>query len=264
MKVLYDYTPLNTSDVSLTMTSSSMAMSNFPLSNLKNIDPSKSFKFSNVGGSTIYYITYDAGLGKTFNINSLFLNRFNFANFSIQGSTNLVTFPYDLEITGCVRDELYDPNNSLITSDNYMSYFAVLTAFNYRYLRLKVPAQTPLFETTYFKIGNMLIGNSVEIWNPKNGMSVTVVPNTNITEFDSGYDSYYKKGKSYRIFEGEFNNISKTEYDKIRYALNPFVLYTDWTGNPQDAYLMRNIREFRKTYEMATILTKQFSFKEVV
>jgi len=121
-----------------------------------------------------------------------------------------------------------------------------------------------LFETTYFKVGNMLIGNSVEVWNPKSGFSVTTDSRINVLEFDSGFDSDYKKGRSFRLFEGEFDKITTAENAKIPYSLNPFALYIDWTGNAQSCYLVKNRREFKKVYEMADTVTRTLVLKEVV
>jgi hypothetical protein len=263
MKALYTYKPMGASDTSVVITASP-ALANFTTNNLFDIQPTKTYKtMNNVGDK---FVKYDAGIGNTFNINTVFLNRFNFASFRIQGSNDdFATTPVDILISGLTRDEIYDPNSLEILSDNYMHYwYEFSTPFNYRFIRIYIPAQTPLFETSYFKIGNFLIGNYTQSWSPRSGFIVSTNPNLNITEYDSGYESVYKKGKSYRIFEGNFDKITVAEYNKIVQGYNPIVLYFDWTANNNQAYLVRKYREAKHSYDYADILSVDLSFRELV
>jgi hypothetical protein len=262
MKALYQYTPAKVGDANVTITASP-ALANFTTANLYSYEPTKSYKTLDASGAK--YVKYDAGSGKTFNVDSFFLNRFNFAAFNVQGSNDdFSTTPFDVAITGLTRDELYDPNTAEIVADNYMHYWLDLTSFDYRYLRLYIPAQTPLFETTYFKVGNMLIGNAVELWNPASGFTKTIQPNLNITTFDSGYETLYKRGKFFRVFEGNLNRISTTEYAKFNNGFNPFVLYLDWTSDNNAAYLVRNMKELRQEYYLHNYFNIPIAFREVV
>jgi hypothetical protein len=259
MKVLYTYRPI---DTSVTITASP-ALSGFTTANLINIKPSLVYKTLDASG--VKYIKYDAGYGNKFNVNACFLNRFNFADFKIQGSDDdFASTPFELSVTGCTRDEIHDDNTNSIVADNYMHYWADLVGFDHRYLRLQIPAQTPLFETGYFKIGNLLIGTATEIWNPKSGFSVSCLPMMNQIDFDSGYHSVYKKGKTYRVFEGQFDKITITEFNKIVHSYNPIVLYLDWTTDNSQAFLVRAMREYRRSYDMADIVNFDFGFREIV
>ena len=262
MKVLYQYRPLNTADTSLTISGSDANVS-FPLSNLYNIRPTRSFKTLNATGDK--FVKFDSGLGQKITVDSLFINRFNFADFRIQGSDDdFATTPFDLSITGCTLDELYEPNASEITSDRYMHRWVDLVSFSYRYLRVFIPAQTPLFETSCIKVGNILFGNSVEIWNPKPGFKVTPVPNIVSNDFPSGYQTIYKEGKTFRMFEGTLDKILTADYLKLVQAYNPIVLYLDWEANPQSAYLVRATKEYSRSYEMSNVINFDFSFRELV
>lgn len=262
MKVLFNFKPASATDTSFTLTGSP-AKAGFPLTNLMMIQPSRSYKTMDASGNK--FVTFDAGFGNTFSITDLFLNRFNFAAFNVQGSNdNFSTTPYDQAVTSLVRDELYDSNTLQIVADNYMHYWHELTAFNYRYLRIYIPAQTPLFESTYFKIGNILFGNAVEIWNPKAGFRVTPMFNENIIEYDSGFQTSYKKGKTFRLFEGNFDKITLTEYNKIIKSRNPIAIYLNWSSDANNCYLVKSSGNYERSYDFADIISMNFSFREIV
>lgn len=252
MKVLYDFVPANTSDTMVTITASAAA-SGFPATNLKDIIPVKCYKTTGIDES---FILYDFGQARTFN--SLFINRFNFSAFTIQGNaTNVWTNPsYNVAITGVAKDEIYE--------EYYMHYFKELVNFNYRYLRILIPGQTPLFEQTYFKVGNLLLGNSIEIWNPKPGYEVEIVPKINGKEYDSGYYEEVKIGRTKRQFSGQFDKISVTEYNKLRFFRTPFVLYHDWESDPTKCYLVKSSNSFKRTFDFAQITSHAFNFIEQV
>lgn len=252
MKVLYDYTPASSADTSVAITESSQDTI-FLSSNLKTIKPVQSWKSQVITES---WIMYDFGSAKS--LTGLFLNRFNFAAFTIQGHTSDTwTDPdYEAVITGLTKDEVYE--------ENYMHYFKELVAFNYRYLRILIPAQTPLFEPTYFKIGNLLVGNFVEIWNPKAGYQIEIVPKENIIEFDSGYSESSKVGRTRRTFALNLDKIAKAEYDKLRLTRSPIVMYNDWESDPNKCYLVKAVGNISRSYEFAQITSHSLSFVEVV
>lgn len=265
MKALYRFTPQNASDGSVTI-SGSPTLPKYPVSNLKLIQPSRVTKTANASGDKFFL--FDAGFGNKITADSLFVNRFNFASFKIQGSDDaFATTPFELAISGLTRDELYDPNTSEVISDDYMSYFATLVAFSYRYLRIFIPAQTPLFEASYFKVGNILFGNAVTLRNPMRGFRVTPVSQLNRNDFPSGYQTVKKLGKTYRVFDGTFDKIPVADYVNIVQTFNPFVLFigsTDFLNDPQKAYLVRAANDYSRGYETATDLTVGFSFREQV
>lgn len=260
MKMLYDYIPANDSDtVSITSTSAS---STFPVNNLKNINPVKAWKSAE--NPTNEYILYDAGAGNKFDIDTLFLNRFNFSSFFIMGTDDatFTTIPFGMHVSNVTKDEIYE--------EDYMHYWATLVSeydpapFNYRYLKLYIASQTPVFETTHYKIGNMLIGNAVDIWNPKSGYTIDIIAKNNVVEFDSGAYAEAKVGRTRRVFNGNFDKIEKSEYDKIRFSRTPMVMYNDWEGDPTKCYLVKPTGNFNRSYDYAQVTSHSFSFMEIV
>jgi hypothetical protein len=252
MKVLYSYIPASSSDSSVMITGTT-AMSGFPLTNLKYIQPVKSYKTNNT--ITEAEIIYDFGSDKTYN--SFFINRFNFAAMTLKYKATADPDYSTVEaITGLTKDEIAD--------ENYMHRWIDLTGKTYRYLKLIIPAQTPLFEATYFKVGNILVGNYVEISSPKSGYKVSVLPKMSILEFESGYISTYKKGRSRRSFSGSFDKLSTTEYNKISQTYSPFVIYQDFENDKTKCYLVRAVKEYERTYQMADLIDCNFELEEVV
>lgn len=255
MKMLYTYQPEDSEDTTVTITYSSES-SEFPSSNLKVISPVQCWRSTSVTDSDI---TYDAGSGNKFNVDSLFINRFNFASFKIEGNdTDVWTSPsFSVTISEQTTDE--------IAEENYMHYFYTFSPkFNYRFLRLFIPAQTPLFEPTYFKIGNLLIGNAIEVWNPKPGYRVDIIPKNSVVDYDSGAFNEYKVGRTKRSFNGSFDKISNTEYNKIVKTRDPFVLYHDWEADNTKAYLVKAVHNYNRSFDYYNYTSQTFQFAEIV
>jgi hypothetical protein len=145
-----------------------------------------------------------------------------------------------------------------------MHYWQDLPAFNYRYLRIWIPSQTPIFDTDSFKIGNILIGNAVTLWNPREGFSVTPQVMMNVIEFDSGYASSYRKGKTYRVFDGAIDKALNSEFVKFIQTNLPFVLYLDWKSDATAAYLVKTFTGYRHDYFMADRINMSYTFRELV
>jgi len=249
MKQIVSFYPSGESDTSVTITATT-ANGSFPVANLKSIRPTKSWKSTVVTETSVKY-----DFGGTVAYTALFLNRFNFAEFYVEKSTNDVDWTEVEHVVGATKDEISD--------ENYMHRFVEITG-NYRYLRVRIPAQTPLFEPTYFKIGNMLVGNSVQIWNPKAGYTVDEMPKMAMTEYKSGYISTAKLGKTRRTFSGNFDKIKKDEFDKIIKTYQPFVLYHEFDSDKSSAYLVRSTNKYSRDYFMAQILNFRFIFEEIV
>lgn len=253
MKILFDFKPANESDTSVTITSSTAA-SSFPASNLKNLQPVKSWKSTVITES---FVLYDFGINVTYD--SLFVNRFNFAAFKVYAHTSndpvIGNWTLIEDISSLTKDEIYD--------ENYMHRFVALSG-TYRYLKIVIPTQTPLFDQTYFKIGNMLVGNAIDVWNPKAGFSVGYVPKLAITEFKSGYIATEVLGRTKRTFNGVLSKVNVTESDKFRLTFKPFVLYLDYTSNATKCYLVQAVREFTNSYEMVDIVNLPFAVEEIV
>lgn len=249
MKQITSFYPRNESDTSVTITATT-ADANFPVSYLKSIKPSKVWKSTAI---TETIVKYD--FGSLVSFNALFLNRFNFSEFYVEKSSDDAAWVEIEHVTGMTKDEVYD--------ENYVHRLIEITG-TYRYLRVRIPAQTPLFDITCFKIGNMLVGNAVEIWNPKSGYSVVQIPKMAVTEFRSGYISSEKLGKTRRAFSGAFDKIKKSEFDKIIQTYQPFVLYHEFDTDKTSCYLVRSTKEFARDYYMAKSINMNFSFEEIV
>ncbi len=248
MKIIFDYRPTDSNDT-ITITASS-ANASFPVSNLKSIEPVKSWKSTVITES---WVKLDFGTNVSYN--SLFLNRINFAACTVAISVDDVNYTTIESITGMTKDEIYD--------ENYIHKWVNLSG-TYRYIKITIPTQTPLFETTYFKIGNVLIGTAIEVWNPKAGFQVTYIPKMAITEFKSGYISTEKLGRTRRAFNGVLDNVKTDEIVKMRLTYKPFVLYLDYTADSSQCFLVQSVKEYSKSYQMANIQTLPFVIEEIV
>lgn len=251
MKMLHTFVPENSSDTSVTITASSED-SIFVKENLKSIQPVKSWKSSVITDS---WVKFDFGSSSA-HANILFLNRINFAGCTVSYSTDDSTYHTIETITGMTTDE--------ITDEKYVKYWVELGAITFRYIKIFIPAQTPLFEPTYFKIGNALFGTETEIWTPKSGFKVDIMPKMSITEFGSGYISSVKRGRTRRQFSGILDKITIDEYNKLSLTLNPMVMYNDFENDKSKCYLVRSVKQYSRDYYMSNIVSHSFVFEELV
>lgn len=249
MKQIITYRPYSSADTGVAITATS-SNANFPSTNLKEIQPTKVWKSAAITEQTV---TYD--FGTTVSYDAAFLNRINFAEFYLEKSTNGTDWVEVEHVTGLTKDEIYD---------EYYAHRLVDITGTYRYLRIRIPAQTPLFEPTYFKIGNFLVGTLVQIWNPKAGYKVNELPKMAITEFRSGYISMAKLGKTRRSFSGTFDKINITEFNKIIKTYQPFVLYNEFDADKTSVYLVRSVKEHSRDYTMHNVVNFSFTFEEIV
>lgn len=251
MRTINSFRPYSSEDTGVVITSTT-ASTSFPLANLKNIQPTKVYKTTAVNAEQI--VNYDFGGNVAYD--HLFINRINFAEFYIERSLNNSDWTLVEHVTGMVKDEIYD--------ENYVHRMVEIGVASYRYLRIRIPAQTPLFNPTYFQIGNMLVGTANQIWNPKAGYNVNILPKMAITEFKSGYISVVVLGKSHRVFSGSFDKITMIEFKKIIMTFRPFIMYHEFDSDKTSAYLVRVTKDTARDYTMATIVSTNFSFEEIV
>jgi len=249
MKQIVTYRPSSSADTGVSI-SVTTANSNFPASNLKEIQPTKVWKSTSLVEHTVTY-----KFGQSVSYNAAFINRINFAEFYVEKSADGNTWVEVEHVTGLTKDEVYE--------ENYMHRLVDITG-NYQYLRIRIPAQTPLFDATSFKIGNFLVGNLVQIWNPKAGYRVNELPKMAITEFRSGYISMAKLGKTRRSFSGSFDKINITEFNKIIKTYQPFVLYNEFDNDKTSVYLVRSVKEYSRDYNMHNNVNFRFTFEEIV
>jgi len=250
MKQIVSYRPSSSADTGVSI-SVTTANSNFPASNLKEIQPTKVWKSTSLVEHTVTY-----NFGQMVSYNAAFINRINFAEFYVEASlTGSAWFEVE-HITGLTKDEIYE--------ENYMHRLVDIQIPMYQYLRIRIPAQTPLFDASSFKIGNFLVGNLIQIWNPKAGYRVNELPKMAITEFRSGYISMQKLGKTRRSFTGSFDRINITEFNKIIKTYQPFVLYNEFDNYKTSVYLVRSVKEYSRDYNMHNNVNFSFTFEEIV
>jgi len=265
MKALYRYYP-NTAEDDLVTITGNTALAGYPLTNLNNIRPGILYKTDMVGAGESAYINFQIDIAAR-PYNTIFLNRFNFAEFYIEKSTDGSTWVEVVHVTGQTRDEFYYPDpTGLFTPDNYMHYiYTTTTPITSEYLRLRIPYQTPLFDASYFSVGNFLFGTYVELRSPQKGFSIEHFRNMVMSEFDSGFVTEYKVGKSKRFFNGNLFNLNKTEYDKLLLTRAPFVLYLDFNLDPTQVYLVKSLRGYSRIFDnTAAENSLPFTFEELV
>lgn len=259
MKVIYD--PLTFSNLASINAS---FVSGYPLSNATSIRPSVATRFT-------YKMTY-VGLYSTLsfihpNLSGVklgaFVNRFNFANIKFLSSKYASPeddLTYISSITGLTKDEIYD--------ENYMHYFHEFQTNHSEsnsYFHVIVDGdQDQLFDKSYYELGNVIVGQVVELPNPKNGLMIDYEGTENEQTFDSGYSDTKLTGKTRRKFTGSFDRISEEEYNKLRYTKSPFVIYLDWTNDPSYCYLVRSSKNFQKSFTKSQVTSHEFEFTELV
>jgi len=183
--------------------------------------------------------------------NCVFLNRINFKEFYIETSTNGSDWTEQAHIENLTVDEVYafDPSNQ-IEADKYAHYFVDLgSSLTDEYIRIRIPNHVPIFGVAAFEIGNFLIGDCVDIEDPKRGFQINYIAKVDETTLQSGFTSEYKLGRTRRNFSGSFDKISDTEYNKIQMTPSPFVLYLKFTGDPTKCYLVKSNRNHGRTFE---------------
>lgn len=252
MKALYDLYPKINDTTSATFTYSGNSPAHFTKDNLFKKEPVRSFKSANTNAMTI---TID--VKSSMQIDTVFLNRINFSQYTIQYSTDNSTWNTFGSVTGLNKDE--------IAEEEYIHNITVLdTPVTARYIRISIPANKALFETSYYKIGNFFVGKSVDILDPKNGFQVRYIPTMNITTFKSGYIATEKLGRTRRSFTGDFDKLNTEVLAKFKLTFVPFVIYFTHTGKTTDSYFVMNTSEMTQNYDFATVKSMNFTLEEIV
>lgn len=130
----------------LSTITSSGAASGYPAANLADPDPGLSWKADAYTGDL--WLKMDFGAAKV--LNAVFLNQANFPACTIQGNaTDTWTSPSFTLSASLAKDE----------ADNRKGWFA-LTAFNYQFLRILIPASQTLDAGTVPQLGNLIVGQA--------------------------------------------------------------------------------------------------------
>ena len=252
MKAMYDFFPKFGDTTSANFIYSGSSPTHFTTSNLYYIEPVRSFKTSSVSASTI---TLD--LKEIKSIDTVFLNRINFSQYTLQYSTDNSTWKTfgsadNLNIDE-IADEQYVHNIHVMESPQLM-----------RYIKLSIPANTALFEGSYYKIGNFIAGNSIDILDPKNGFQVKYIPTINVNTFKSGYIARERLGRTRRSFTGDFDKLNRDVLAKFRLTYNPFVVWFTHTEKSTECYLVMNTTEMSQNYDFAKVKSMNFTMEEIV
>jgi len=256
MKILKTFIPANSSDDSIIITASN-SDSVFTVDNLKELQPVKCWKsdMTNPPISNAETLYFDFKIDQK-NADIMFINRINFSEFTVEYAGADLVYHTIGTTTGLTTDE--------ITDENYVKCWVELGDIQFRYIKITIPAQTPLFETTTFKVGNVLFGLQTDIWTPKSGFTVAIMPKMSITEFGSGYISSVKRGRTRRQFNGDLDKITMVEYNKLTLTYNPIVIYNDFESDNSKCYLVRSVKQNNRNYFMSDRVSHSFSYEEIV
>lgn len=245
---LIDYTPTASSE-----------SSNYPASNIKLYDHLRRHYRSGV--STEVSIVLDFTSAK--NVKVLYLNDVNFANVTIQGnSTNAWTSPPLSQSHTVLFDEQVQRRKLCV----------VLTTFNYRFMRVLIPAQTPTDGMSIFRIGNVLCCGSMLTLttNPSYPyVRQASYPEPLQVSFLSGGKELVETG-NYKIWTGEFgfDHLSSESdiwtLDAIR--ANEHIVFFENRGNSSKAYQCRKMQGYEVEEQRAGgyIKTNIVKFQEVI
>lgn len=252
MKALYDFYPMFGDKSSATFIYSGSSPTHFTTDNLFSKEPAKCFKTSGTSSTSIIL-----DLKTIKEIDTVFINRINFQDYTLQYSLNNSNWISLGSATSLNTDEIED--------EQYIHNIHILPVPQMmRYIKLTIPANVALFESSYYKIGNFLAGKSVDIFDPKNGFKVQYIPNMNINTFKSGYIAREKVGRTRRSFSGDFDKLNTNTLAKFRVTYRPFVIYFTHTGKTTDCYLVMNTTEMTQSYDFAKVKSMNFTMEEIV
>lgn len=163
--------------------------STYPASNLILYGNTKRHWRSQV--ATEVKIVFDYTSAKTLLAVALF--DCNFTSVYIEGSADDITYSFSqvFTISKDERTQRYD-------------LYATLSAFNYRYMRIRIPAQTPVDSATYFRIGTVV---SLDILltltaNPSYPYAYTTDERVTVNQFKSGGREVVNRGDL--LWKGSF------------------------------------------------------------
>jgi hypothetical protein len=188
-----------TSFRTLTTLTAKDSAAGFPVANVALLDPGLIWKPATTGET---WILVDFGSATT--VAGVFLNRANFLSATIQGND-----------TDSWAGPSFSQAKTLVTDDigNTHGYWT-LTAFNYRYLRILIPAQSFLDGATVPSLGN-LIAAAAEV-----SVRVASFGPAQMTEYtvfraDGGSLSKTRKGQRRHVWRVSVNG-TKAEIDTLK------------------------------------------------
>ena len=140
-------------------------------------------------------VTIVCDFGTAQSLVGLMLEDVNFTSVTIQGAN----YPPDWNSPSFTQDFTISKNAEI----QRYNIWCALTAFNYRYLRIKIPTQTPV-DLSVFRIGRRTFIESAIEQSPTWGFSEGgAYPEPAVNEFKSGRKEKISNG-SYKIWSGDF------------------------------------------------------------
>ena len=179
----FAYNFINITDAMVTVSGQD---TNYPKANMLNLANLRRHYRSLVTTETTVVIDF----GSARAVAGLLLNDVNFTAATIQGNaTNVWTSPsFSLSVTISADERV-----------NRRKSFTQLTAFNFRYLRVVIPAQTPTDVLAYFRIGTLVCASSL--------LQLSSNPS-----YPYSYQAAYPEPKEVRFPTGGFEQVDMGSY----------------------------------------------------
>lgn len=235
---------LSTIETLATLTSSGDT-SGYPASNVKDLEPMLRWWADAYTGEV--WLKVDFGSAKT--LTALFVNQANFPHFHAQGnaSDSWSTPSFDL---GC----------DLVVDDaaNRKGWFD-LTAFNYRWLRILIPASQTLDEGTVPKVGNVIVGAAVAL-PVVESLEVTLQQRKKSFEADGGGYFEAKKGRPRHIIQVGVND-TLALIRSMNKTWDSGVFFAD-LGNAGESWLVMSPSSWGKPIVNGTLQALKFTLNE--
>ncbi len=173
-----------------TIDSKSGEYGNFPVSNIKL--PEKQFRYWKTLVTTDSWVILDFGSAKQ--INAVVLVNVNFATYKIQGNTS-----------NNFASPAFDSGNITVSKDPFRErYYSIknpqtFASFNYRYMRIFIPTQTPVDGASGFTVGGIIVSDqsATLLSNPNWGFAIGDRRAAELVEMISGSYETVNRGDRY-------------------------------------------------------------------
>lgn len=245
------------------------ADSNFPVTNIT--DETHLLRcWKALGSGSIVNVTLDFGAGNTFASLAadpgLFIDDVNVTSLRIQGNsvtTDWVTPPWDQVITVAKHEG--------VARYKYFVRLADLigTAFGYRYLNLRFPAQSTTDGATY-RISRVRLGTVTELTvNPSYDSEATAEQDAIHTEFIGGGSESNIMGEPYFLmaFPRTLSSTAARDQQWVIDAIGkgqPFVVWDASEGGTQDGWLVKRVEAIRVRKEFLAYYKTVWPVREVI
>jgi|SRR5579885_270595 len=167
----------------------------------------------------------------------IYMDNFNFTTFQIHGSSDGINFPYSVSITATKNKRLKD-----------FRYIKDLSGFNYQYLRLRIPSQSPASGEAFFLLGGFSVLSSMVTLGEYFEYSETFlasIPGITVSFAGGGVDAIALGARRAGKFTPTVQRTAKVDQSDVSEIYDNFlmsepVLLDLNRGDPTEAYLMIN------------------------